>query len=164
MLWGGGDWQEDRLIPDCIRALSQRKPIVLRNPEAIRPWQHVLEPLYGYLLLAHKVLLSENPSLYAQAWNFGPFERDQAKVREVVERIIKLWGGGEYQILDNPPFYEAKILRLDISKALIELGWKPKWDLKITLEKTINWYKTFYEGLRNMRKLTETQIEEYEKG
>jgi len=157
---GGGDWQLDRLIPDCVKALSRGEPIKIRNPHAIRPWQHVLEPLYGYLLLAVKMW--EEPDKYAEAWNFGPFERDMATVQEVVEKVIKFWGSGNYEVEKDTSFHEAGLLRLDISKAMMKLGWRPKWDLDTALERTVKWYKFFYKGKTNMFEYSLQEIRDYE--
>ena len=157
---GGGDWQVDRLIPDCVKALSKGETIKIRNSNAIRPWQHVLEPLSGYLLLAQKMW--KEPTKYCEAWNFGPFEKDLATVREVVEKVISLWGGGKYKIEKDTRFHEAGLLRLDISKAMMKLGWRPKWDLDTALERTVIWYKLFY-GNEDMFIYSMKEIENYEK-
>jgi len=156
---GGGDWQVDRLIPDCVKALSKGKPIKIRNPDAIRPWQHVLEPLSGYLLLAQKMW--EEPTKYCEAWNFGPYEKDIATVKEIVEKVINLWGKGKYEVESDTQFHEAGLLRLDISKAMIKLGWYPKWNLDIALEKTIKWYKMFYKGKEDMLRYSLQEIKSY---
>ena len=156
---GGGDWQVDRLIPDCVKALSKGKPIKIRNPNAIRPWQHVLEPLGGYLLLAQKMW--EEPTKYCEAWNFGPYEKDIATVKEIVEKVINLWGKGKYEVESDTQFHEAGLLRLDISKAMIKLGWYPKWNLDIALEKTIKWYKMFYKGKEDMLRYSLQEIKSY---
>ncbi|MDF2954019.1 MAG: Nucleoside-diphosphate-sugar epimerase [Thermodesulfobacterium sp.] len=157
---GGGDWQVDRLIPDCVKALSKGESIKIRNPNAIRPWQHVLEPLSGYLFLAQKMW--EEPTKYCEAWNFGPFEKDLATVREVVEKVISLWGGGKYEVERDTRFHEAGLLRLDISKAMMKLGWRPKWDLDMALERTIKWYKLFYKGRKDMLGYSLQEIKDYE--
>ena len=157
---GGGDWQVDRLIPDCVKALSKGKPIKIRNPNAIRPWQHVLEPLSGYLLLAQKMW--EEPNKYCEAWNFGPYEKDIATVKEIVKKVINLWGKGKYEVESDTQFHEAGLLRLDISKAMIKLGWLPKWDLDTALERTVKWYKLFYEK-EDIFIYSIKEIEDYEK-
>jgi len=157
---GGGDWQVNRLIPDCVKALSKGESIKIRNPNAIRPWQHVLEPLSGYLLLAQKMW--KEPTKYCEAWNFGPFERDIATVKEIVEKVINLWGEGKYEVERDTRFHEAGLLRLDISKAMMKLGWCPKWDLDIALERTVKWYKLFYEN-EDMFTYSIKEIENYEK-
>jgi len=156
---GGGDWQVDRLIPDCVKALSKGKPIKIRNPDAIRPWQHVLEPLSGYLILSQKMW--EEPTKYCEAWNFGPYEKDIATVKEIVEKVINLWGKGKYEVESDTQFHEAGLLRLDISKAMIKLGWYPKWNLDIALEKTIKWYKMFYKGKEDMLRYSLQEIKSY---
>lgn len=139
---GGGDWAKDRIIPDIIRALQINKPINVRNPNAVRPWQHVLEPLSGYLLLGAK--LFEKPTEYASAWNFGPYAEDNLKVEELVQTAISIWGEGNYEIpaLTNQP-HEAGLLMLDISKTINELGWKPKWNAKKAIENTIKAYQSY---------------------
>jgi len=141
---GGGDWGEDRLVPDCVRALSAEKEIVIRNPASIRPWQHVLEPLGGYLLLGTKMY--ENNERYLGAWNFGPSENGVISVEEVVKRIISYWGNGKYRIESsaNAP-HEAGSLRLDCSKARAVIGWKPTYTINEALIETVTWYKEFYE-------------------
>ena len=136
---GGGDYATDRIIPDVVRALSQDKEILIRNPSAIRPWQH-LEPLSGYLLLAE--MLHKNPSSYSQSYNFGPNIHDSLSVGELVDRCIAAWGGGNARYTrpaDAP--HEAGLLKLDISKSVNELGWKPKWDTSMAVALTVNWYK-----------------------
>ncbi len=158
---GGGDWQTDRLIPDCMRALSKGEVIKIRNPKAIRPWQHVLEPLSGYLLLAMKMW--EEPTKYCEAWNFGPFETDAATVQDVVEKIISFWGYGKYEVIkSNQQYHEAGLLRLDISKAVMRLGWLPKWKLNVALKRTVDWYKFFYENRTNMLEYSLREIHDYE--
>ena len=160
---GGGDWGEDRLIPDCILALSKGEEIIIRYPEAIRPWQHVLEPLYGYLLLGAK--LSADGSRYSGGWNFGPAGGEMWTVEDVVKKVCKLWGDGIYSIDDREHPHEAHWLKLDCSKAMIDLRWEPQYNNKQALEKTVEWYKRFYEDSKgaDMRKFTEKQIESYGK-
>jgi CDP-glucose 4,6-dehydratase len=154
---GGGDWAKDRIIPDFIRALTKNKPLWVRNPDSVRPWQHVLEPLSGYLYLGMK--MAENPSAFAQAYNFGPNAEDNLTVKQLVELALKIWGSGEYQFLpeENAP-HEAKLLQLDISKAINQLGWKPKWDSKKAIEMTLDWYKNYK---NNALEITEAQIRQY---
>uniref|UniRef100_A0A7C3RLD4 CDP-glucose 4,6-dehydratase n=1 Tax=Dictyoglomus thermophilum TaxID=14 RepID=A0A7C3RLD4_DICTH len=142
---GGGDWQEDRLIPDCIRALSKGEAIKIRKPKAIRPWQYVLEPLYGYLLLGVKML--ENREKFSGAWNFGPSDTDILTVEEVTKKVIEYWGEGEYEILEKEDdFHEATLLKLDCSKAHFLLNWYPVYDINEALKRTVNWYKRYYDG------------------
>jgi CDP-glucose 4,6-dehydratase len=137
---GAGDWAKDRIIPDIIRALKANENIKVRNPNSVRPWQHVLEPLNGYLTLGKKLL--ENPILYAGAWNFGPYVDDNLKVEELVKIAIKSWGCGNYETpnLEDQP-HEAGLLMLDINKSINCLGWRPKWNAKTAINFTINGYK-----------------------
>jgi len=140
---GGGDWREDRLVPDCIRALRNNKPIGIRSPKSVRPWQYVLEPLSGYLLLASKMY--ENEERYSGAWNFGPDYRSIITVEELVRSLIRYWGNGQYKDLSKRLAYEpheAKSLVLDISKAITLLNWRPTLNLDEAIEYTVNWYKT----------------------
>lgn len=156
---GGGDWADDRLIPDFIRAISGGEKVRIRSPYAIRPWQHVLEPLTGYLALAAK-LHAEGPT-YAQAWNFGPDERDAQNVEWITRTICNLWGNGaSYEVDTNPQPHEANYLKLDCSKAKAELGWYPRWDIGTTLKSIVDWNKSFLSG-KNIRIVTEQQIESY---
>lgn len=156
---GGGDWAEDRLIPDFIRAISKGKVVNIRSPYAIRPWQHVLEPLTGYLTLAEK-LFSEGP-LYSQGWNFGPDDKDAKNVEWITKIICSLWGNGaSYEIDTNPQPHEANYLKLDCSKAKAELGWIPRWNIGTTLDSIVKWNKAFLSG-ENIRIITERQIEDY---
>lgn len=136
---GGGDWAKDRIIPDIVRALQKSEIITVRNPKSIRPWQHVLEPVAGYLHLGLKLL--ENPVTYADAWNFGPFAEDNLVVEDLVKIALKIWGHGEYHTptLRKQP-HEAGLLKLDINKSINDLHWKPKWSAKQAIEKTLTWY------------------------
>jgi CDP-glucose 4,6-dehydratase len=156
---GGGDWSNDRLIPDIIHSLNNETRIILRNPKAIRPWQHVLDPLSGYMMLAEKLCTKDER--YAQAWNFGPTSEGVKPVAYIVEYMLQKWGQTESWVLDpvEQP-HEAQLLCLDITKAIHELGWKPKWDLTQTLNKTVDWYKAYAEG-RDMYALSEKQISDY---
>lgn len=154
---GGGDWNRDRLIPDIIRAVcTGDKKIIIRNPKAIRPWQHVIEPLSGYLLLAEKLYNGDANAV--GTWNFGPNADSHISVKEVVEKAISFFGGN-YLVLPDNKKYEAKILKLDISKAKKELQWKPRFSIKDCLEHTFNWYKTFYENKNEIKNITNKQIE-----
>lgn len=156
---GGGDWAGDRLIPDFIRAISQNRKVVIRSPYAIRPWQHVLEPLNGYLTLAAK-LFSEGPK-YDGGWNFGPDDKDAKNVEWITRTLCNLWGNGaSYAVDTNPQPHEANYLKLDCSKAKAELGWEPRWNIHKTLESIVEWNKVYLRG-ENVRKITENQIEEY---
>lgn len=136
---GGGDWAKERIIPDIIRALQIDEPIIVRNPYSVRPWQHVIEPLSGYLLLGGKLM--EQPTKFAQAWNFGPLPSDTFTVEDLVKKSIEIWGKGKYEIptLLNQP-HEAGLLKLDISKTINELGWQPKWNAEEAIKHTLRYY------------------------
>ena len=139
---GGGDWAKDRIIPDCIRALEAGKPIEIRNPKAVRPWEHVLEPLSGYMLLAKKMW--EAPTEYCGGWNFGPEQDSVLTVWEVATAIIENFGYGELKDVSYPnALHEANLLMLDITKAKTFLGWKPRLDAKWTAILTSDWYKKY---------------------
>ena len=159
---GGGDWSDDRLIPDIIRAITQGKPVNIRNPLAIRPWQHVLEPLCGYLLLAQK--LYEEGAGYAEGWNFGPRDEDAKPVQWIVEKLTEAWGEGANWDLDGGGHpHEAHYLKLDCSKAKARLGWYPRWNLDETLSKIVGWQKN-YQQTADMKAVTLEQIDIYSKG
>ncbi len=155
---GGGDWQEDRLLPDCIRALMRGKTIHIRHPTAVRPWQHVLEPLAGYLELGKRLL--ENESTYAEAWNFGPDPEAFITVKELVERIITVWGAGGWQRDGQEGPHEAGLLMLDSTKARRQLQWHPRWSVGQAVQETVAWYRAAYEG-QDMARFTLHQIERY---
>ena len=139
---GGGDWAADRIIPDCIRALELNKPIEIRSPKAIRPWQHVLEPLSGYLLLAKKMW--NEPIKYCEGWNFGPRMESIASVWDIAFEVITQYGSGKLLDISDPDaLHEAKLLMLDINKAVFQLGWIPRMNLKQTISLTIDWYKNY---------------------
>lgn len=159
---GGGDWAADRLVPDIVRALSKNETIQIRNPKAVRPWQHVLEPLSGYILLAER--LTEDPVRYAEGFNFGPNPKDTLTVEEMTEMAVKIWGKGNFDFLhlENQP-HEAGLLSLDITKAHDVLGWSPRWTAQQALEHTLEWYKTYYENPAKVFQLTIEQIELYRK-
>jgi CDP-glucose 4,6-dehydratase len=156
---GGGDWSIDRLIPDAISAFYKNKPLVIRNPQAIRPWQHVLEPLSGYLLLAQE--LYERGRLFAEGWNFGPDDADARSVREVMDIFISQWGGGASwrEDLSNHP-HEAQLLKLNCTKAKQQLNWFPRWNLETAIEKIVKWHKA-HSDAANMRLITKQQINDY---
>ena len=139
---GGGDWSLDRIIPDCVRALEANQNIVIRAPKSIRPWQHVLEPLGGYLTLAEKLL--EKDTFYSGSWNFGPEPDNIITVEKLVYTLLEQWGSG-CMIKDEKQsaVHEAKLLGLDISKAKYHLNWHPKWNITKTIEKTVEWYKNY---------------------
>jgi CDP-glucose 4,6-dehydratase len=156
---GGGDWSEDRLIPDAIKAFEAKKPLMIRNPLATRPWQHVLEPLSGYLILAQA--LYEQGSAFASGWNFGPRDEDNRAVQEVVDLLISEWGDSarwEKEGSEQP--HEAHLLKLDCSKARAQLGWTPKWDLETATQKIAQWQKA-YQAKENMQEFSLAQINHY---
>ncbi|MBI5448113.1 MAG: CDP-glucose 4,6-dehydratase [Gammaproteobacteria bacterium] len=156
---GGGDWSENRVVPDCVRALQHNQPIVLRKPQATRPWQHVLEPLSGYLTLAAS--LTRDPFKYSGSWNFGPSEHASRSVLEVASAIVNRWETGEIQIksVDNG-IHEAGLLRLNCDKANQSLGWHPRWNFERTIESTIDWYRAVLAG-ESAAKISCNQIKNY---
>ncbi|MDR3409553.1 MAG: CDP-glucose 4,6-dehydratase [Formivibrio sp.] len=158
---GGGDWAMDRLIPDIVRAIEEDREVIIRSPHAIRPWQHVLEPLSGYLLLAEK--LYTEGAQYAEGWNFGPHDHDAKPVAWIVEQLTQIWGNGAAYSIDPSAanLHEAHYLKLDCSKAHMKLGWQPRWDLLHTLDKISEWHKAHQSG-GDMQALTLKQIREYE--
>ncbi len=157
---GGGDWATDRLIPDIIRAFLANQPARIRNPHAIRPWQHALEPLAGYLTLAQR--LYESGVEYAEGWNFGPADDDAKPVEWIVRRLCEQWGSGaRYEIDRGDHPHEANYLKLDCSKAKTELGWRPRWHLDDALASIIVWAKAYQVG-EDLREVTFRQIEHYE--
>jgi CDP-glucose 4,6-dehydratase len=156
---GGGDWSEDRLIPDAIKAFETNKPLMIRSPLATRPWQHVLEPLSGYLILAQK--LYERGSDFASGWNFGPGDEDNRSVQEVIDLLIAAWGESarwEKEGAEQP--HEANLLKLDCSKARSQLGWVPKWSLETATQKIVEWQKA-YQTRENMQPVSLAQINQY---
>jgi CDP-glucose 4,6-dehydratase len=142
---GGGDWAIDRIVPDCIRSLANNKQIVLRNPDAVRPWQHVLDPLSGYLMLAMKMYTSGMK--FAGPWNFGPDDKNSVSVDELTRLMIKSWGSGSYKTDKSVHPHEAKLLRLNIDKSVELLGWSPKYKINTAVERTVRWYKNYYSGM-----------------
>lgn len=155
---GGGDWALDRIIPDCIRALEAGKPIDIRSPKAIRPWQHVLEPLGGYMLLAKKMW--ESPMEYCEGWNFGPRPESISTVWDVATKVINHYGSGSLRDLSEPnALHEANLLMLDISKAKFRLGWTPAMAIDRTVGMTVEWYKQYRN--EDPYTLCQRQIEEY---
>lgn len=158
---GGGDWALDRLIPDCVRFINENKPIEIRNPVAVRPWQHVLEPLSGYLLLGQKLL--EEGSKFAEGFNFGPNEESILTVAEVAKRVAKYYGKGEVVVGEKSPLHEANLLMLNIEKAKSVLNWTPTYSADEAIKETVEWYKRFYEGGENMLEFTVSQIKDFEK-
>ena len=156
---GGGDWATDRLVPDIMRAVISGKAVRLRSPDAIRPWQHVLEPLSGYLALAER--LYRDGAAYAESWNFGPADADAHSVRSIAERLTGLWGEGarwEPDAAQQP--HEAAALTVDSAKAAARLGWRPRWTLERALQSVVEWYKQRGAGA-DMRALTLAQIAQY---
>lgn len=157
---GGGDFAHDRLIPDCVRAVLAREKILLRNPGAVRPWQHVLEPLTGYLLLARK--LWEDGESYSSAWNFGPENSNAQSVEWVVRRFCEGWGEqASYEVDGREHPHEAHYLKLDISKAMSSLGWRPRWDLQSAIASVVDWTRCYRDG-GDVREATLRQIAKYE--
>lgn len=156
---GGGDWAEYRLVPDCVRSLSSNKQIDLRCPDAVRPWQFVLEPLSGYLLLAG--FMCEKGDKYLDSWNFGPDNEEVLKVEDVVNKIIEIWGGGNYHCNNAKTHHEASVLKLDISKAKQYLDWKPVFNTEEAIKATINWYKRYYTGDSDMYAYSLEQLNKY---
>lgn len=153
---GGGDWAADRLVPDMVRAFSRGKPVSIRYPKATRPWQHVLEPLSGYLLLAQRLV--EDGARYSGAWNFGPSAAGEQPVEFIADGLARLWGPpASWGHEDGEHWHEAGYLKLDSSKARMMLGWKPRWSLETALEMVVEWYRAFYEG-RDMRRLSLAQL------
>lgn len=156
---GGGDWSEDRIIPDCIRAIESDKPIEIRSPKATRPWQHVLEPLSGYLQLAHE--LRNDPAAFSGAWNFGPSSNEVSTVLEVAEHIIDRIGRGEINISESDnKQHEAMLLQLNCDKAHQLLGWSPRWNTEQALNATADWYRDVSAG-HDVNAITSQQISDY---
>jgi CDP-glucose 4,6-dehydratase len=158
---GGGDWSADRLIPDAIKAFESNQILRIRNPMATRPWQHVLEPLAGYLILAQE--LYNQGSKYASGWNFGPGDKDNRSVKDVIDVMVECWGGSarwEKDGAEQP--HEANLLKLDCSKARQCLGWMSRWSLETAIEKVVDWHKLFKSNA-DMRALCIAQIEDYVK-
>lgn len=143
---GGGDWAKDRILTDVVRCLTKREPVPLRNPQAVRPWQHVLEPLSGYLQLAAAML--RNPSArWCKGWNFGPTPGDELPVAELVEKFCHAWGEGHWQDVSRPgQLHEAHFLRLSIDQAVAELGWRPIWRVDKAIERTARWFSEFHKS------------------
>lgn len=158
---GGGDWAQDRLIPDIMRAFIEGEPARIRNPQAVRPWQHVLDPLGGYLVLAEN-LWNRGPE-YSSAWNFGPKEEEARPVSWVADHITSRWGQGTRWITEQTLSpHEARYLTLDWTKARTLLGWRPKLPLTMALDWATEWYKALHDGKNDMRRVTEAQILRYQ--
>ncbi len=161
---GGGDWSPFRIVPDIVRSLLEGRPILLRSPNAVRPWQHVLEPLRGYLRLAEKLISAPDRVSFATSWNFGPTTKEVVSVRNLVETAIEVWGSGSWDSVNNEfSKHERELLYLDIGKSQRELGWSPKWEFAETIEKTIRWYRdlgtNYLEG--DARWLCDRDLDDY---
>ena len=156
---GGGDWSAKRLIPDCIKSLLENKVIYLRNPNFNRPWQHVLEPLRGYLMLAKKQY--QEPKKYSDAWNFGTKNNSVKSVKEIVDYMISFWGTGKVKVDNKNKFYEQKNLQLDINKAKKRLKWNPTYSVKKSVKITTEWYMQVFKNKKDPSDITNKQIIEY---
>lgn len=158
---GGGDWAKDRLVPDCIRSFSKNKALVLRNPQAVRPWQHVLEVLYGILCLATRLC---DDHKFADSWNFGPPDlKTEMNVLGIANKIKSDWKKGKIVIKSDNKHHEANFLRLDSGKAMLKLGWHPVYSIDEALHETISWYKKYFENSTDMKKFSISQIRKYVK-
>ena len=156
---GGGDWATDRLVPDILRAFERGEPVVIRNPHSTRPWQHVLEPLSGYLVLAQR--LWEDGAAFAEGWNLGPRDEDARPVQWIVEQLVARWGqGARWQLDGGQHPHEAHFLKLDISKARARLGWAPRWRLADALRHIVTWHQAWLAG-DDVRALCLAQIDQY---
>lgn len=156
---GGGDWAEDRLIPDILRAFEKQQSVIIRNPLSTRPWQHVLEPLSGYLVLAQR--LWQDGKAFAEGWNFGPKDDDCQPVQWILDKMVHFWGDGAYYQIDKSEQpHEANFLKLDCSKAAMRLKWHPKWRLEQTLEQIVHWHRAWLEGADMQAKCLQ-EIEKY---
>lgn len=155
---GGGDWGKDRILPDSIRALTHDETILIRNPDATRPWQYVLEPISGYLLLGD--LMYENGARYSSAWNFGPNDESIITVEELVKLVIKHWSSGTFTTGTQNSHHEATYLKLDTSKAKALLNWKPTYDIHENIRTTVNWYKNYYSKNNKKEKLYELTVKD----
>ncbi len=157
---GGGDWAQDRLIPDMLRAIAKGEPVTIRSPHAVRPWQHVLEPLSGYLTLAERLI--DDGARFAEGYNFGPHDIDARPVEWIIERLCSNWGeGASWQHDASVQPHEAHYLKLDCSKARAMLGWQPRWHLALAIEKIVEWHRALAQGA-DMRALTLLQIKQYQ--
>jgi len=158
---GGGDWAKDRIVPDAMRAFIAKQPLQVRNPASIRPWQHVLEPLAGYLQLCQKLV--DEPEQFSEGWNFGPGEEDAQPVSLLADIMVKSWGedAGWQKQGDKKQLHEAQYLKLDCSKAKSRLQWTPQWRLEYALQKSVAWYKAWHQGT-DMKKFTLAQMADYQ--
>jgi CDP-glucose 4,6-dehydratase len=155
---GGGDWANNRLIPDILKSFENKRPVIIRNPKATRPWQHVLEPLSGYLILAQKLYMDQKK--YAEGWNFGPNDKDVKPVDWILKKMTSHWTNSKWETDKNSNLHEAEFLKLDISKAKIKLGWTPVWELSYTLEKIITWHRAWLDN-ENMQTICLSEIEKF---
>jgi CDP-glucose 4,6-dehydratase len=155
----GDDWAEDRIVPDCVRAFSAGKPLVLRNPGAVRPWQHVVDPLCGYLLLAERLFAG---GAYTESWNFGPLEANTQPVNYIVEKLARYWDAATWRIADGKQPHEAVHLKIYASKAQVRLGWYPRLATDLVLDRTAAWYRRQQDGA-SARDLCLDQILRYQK-
>ncbi|MHB1709463.1 MAG: CDP-glucose 4,6-dehydratase [Thermoplasmataceae archaeon] len=158
---GGGDWAKYRIVPDMVRGIVNNKTIKIRNPDSVRPWQHVLEPISGMLTLAEKMY---NDVKFSGAWNFGPDDKREITVKELADRFIECWGKGIYENQKEASPKEANYLRLDISKAKRELKWSPRLDFNAAIQGTVEWYKAYYGNAMNIDQVTAKEIETYSSG
>jgi len=157
---GGGDWADDRLVPDILRSFEKNRSVVIRNPKSTRPWQHVLEPLSGYMILTQK--LYNDPHAFSQGWNFGPDDNDVRPVSWILNKMIEKWGDAKWELDKGSNPHEAGYLKLDISKAKKKLNWTPTWKLEQTLDLIIDWHK-HYLNKANMKNISLDQITLYQK-
>ena len=158
---GGGDWGRFRIIPDLIRGIVKGEAVKIRNPNSVRPWQHVLDPISGMLMLAERMYKNIK---FSGNWNFGPEGHKEITVKELAETFIGLWGSGNYSIEEMQSYNEANYLQLDISKAMKELKWTPRYNFSVALKETVDWYKKYYRNPTTMWKKTEEQIEKFFSG
>jgi len=157
---GGGDWANNRLLPDILRSFEKNEPVIIRNPNAIRPWQHVLEPLSGYLLLLQK--LFKEPKLYSESWNFGPSNDDIKSVKWIINNMIGLCPGNSWKLDEKINVHESSMLSLDISKVLNNLEWSPSWNLQIALKRILKWHRDWLDGA-DMHEICISEINEFTK-
>lgn len=155
---GGGDWSKDRVIPDAMLSFYRNKPLEIRSPKSIRPWQYILDALFGYLILAEK--LYEHQQEFAEAWNFGSNDNDAKSVDYLIEQLSRLWGQASWCVSEKEHPYEATYLKLDCSKAKKRLNWSPLFNLETSLSKTVSWYRSYFEQ-ENIRQITLNEINAY---
>jgi CDP-glucose 4,6-dehydratase len=155
---GGGDWSKDRIIPDCIKSVIKKKKLIIRNPNSTRPWQHVLEPISGYLLLAKR--LYEKKNFFSGSWNFGPSTKETMEVKKVVKILFSFLNTGKVIIVKKGKFYEPNLLKLNSNKAAKLLKWKNKWNMKKSIQETAKWYKSYLDKA-DLKKITLIQINQY---